>query len=221
MVGADALTADVDDLFSLSLRPGGSTNVFAAFGKGAGVGIKPRNQPIGESAPSQRKKDPDGKVIKYSRDFLLAFAEKYTTIPAPLESSRLEIFVREEAKEAAVHTEAKASEDSRDWRARDSAAGADEPAGKGGKPKEGGTNDRWTQKGPLEQDRPAKMESDDPALKIQKASDLGRTAWMPNQVSAIGEANNMKKIKGILNKLTPEKFERLLEQMLELVISAD
>lgn len=65
------------------------------------------------------------------------------------------------------------------------------------------------------------MKSDDPALKIQKAADLGRTAWMPNQVSAIGEASNLKKIKGILNKLTPEKFERLLVQMVELVVSAE
>jgi hypothetical protein len=44
MAGTAAQSADVDDLFSLSLRPGGTTSLFAAFGKGAGVGIKPRNQ---------------------------------------------------------------------------------------------------------------------------------------------------------------------------------
>jgi hypothetical protein len=65
------------------------------------------------------------------------------------------------------------------------------------------------------------MEKDDPALKIQTAAELGRKAWMPGQSSAAGEANNLKKIKGILNKLTPEMFERLFAQMVELVTSAE
>jgi len=36
---------DLDDpLFSLSLRPGGTTSLFSGFGKGAGFGVKPLSQ---------------------------------------------------------------------------------------------------------------------------------------------------------------------------------
>lgn len=42
---ADTLSSGGDDpLFSLNLRPGGTTTLFSGFGKGAGFGVKPRNQ---------------------------------------------------------------------------------------------------------------------------------------------------------------------------------
>ena len=65
----------------------------------------------------------------------------------------------------------------------------------------------------------------DPAApKIQRAADLGRTAWAPiapEPVTATTEtaAQSLRKVKGILNKLTPEKFERLLSQLIPLISS--
>jgi hypothetical protein len=52
------------------------------------------------------------------------------------------------------------------------------------------------------------------APKIVRAADMGREAYRPGaQVS--GSDRALRQIKGILNKLTPEKFERLLEQLLQ------
>ena len=61
--------------------------------------------------------------------------------------------------------------------------------------------------------------------KIQKASDLGRTAWAAGADEARHEQGTqqqvLRKMKGILNKLTPEKFERLLGQLIPLITSHD
>jgi hypothetical protein len=68
---------------------------------------------------------------------------------------------------------------------------------------------------------PSAPASSDPNAKMQKASDLGRTAWALGaaEVTAEGAAAALRKVKGILNKLTPEKFERLLSQLIPLVSS--
>jgi translation initiation factor 4G len=58
------------------------------------------------------------------------------------------------------------------------------------------------------------------ALRIQKASDVGRTAYRPPGGAVSREERALRTIKGVLNKLTPEKFERLLEQLLGVIDSA-
>jgi translation initiation factor 4G len=58
------------------------------------------------------------------------------------------------------------------------------------------------------------------ALRIQKASDIGRTAYRPPGGAVSREERALRTIKGVLNKLTPEKFERLLEQLLGVIDSA-
>lgn len=51
---------------------------------------------------------------------------------------------------------------------------------------------------------------------MQRATDLGRTAWHAG-ANVEGTAATLRTVKGILNKLTPEKFERLLSQFIPLV----
>lgn len=51
---------------------------------------------------------------------------------------------------------------------------------------------------------------------MQRASDLGRTAWHAG-ANVEGTAATLRTVKGILNKLTPEKFERLLSQFIPLI----
>jgi len=150
----------------------------------------------------------------------MQFADKCTKIPAPLEHSKLEIFEATEEVSSPQASSGKPNEDTRDWRSRPTGDQGSAPAAareeasiaKGNK-----KSDRWTQKEPEK----VEMAADDPALKIQKAADIGRQAWMPGQANAAGEASSLRKIKGILNKLTPEKFERLASQMVELIVSAE
>ena len=124
--------------------------------------------------------------------------------------------------------------DSRDWRARDPAVlqalsgaprtppGGMHPgmAGRGGARE----NDRWG-KAPLPPQAGAggvlqMFDPNDPVNKLQKAEELGRKAWAPN-VAGSDTDKVMRQIRGVLNKLTPEKFDRLFEQLLEKITSAD
>lgn len=82
----------------------------------------------------------------------------------------------------------------------------------------------WRSRAPLPapatQQEGARESQDPNAPKIQRAADLGRTAWAPTApVTADSAARALRKVKGILNKLTPEKFERLLSQLIPLVSS--
>lgn len=85
----------------------------------------------------------------------------------------------------------------------------------------------WRARAPLSapatQQEGARESQDPNAPKIQRAADLGRTAWAPTApvVAADSAAQALRKVKGILNKLTPEKFERLLSQLIPLVSSYD
>ncbi len=104
--------------------------------------------------------------------------------------------------------------DERDWRARAPApaepAGRDRPAATGGS---------VAPPAPRPAGQPAPGGA--AAAGIQRAADLGRTAWAVNPADAVpaeGVAAALKKVKGILNKLTPEKFERLLAQLAPLVV---
>ncbi|KFM25979.1 Eukaryotic translation initiation factor isoform 4G-1 [Auxenochlorella protothecoides] len=147
---------DTISLRPLSLRPGGGTNPFAGFAKGAGVGLKLNTFHVPSVA---EKRKPRGEVITYSRDFLMTFASQFTEPPSELRSSALDIVLD-----------------------------------------------------PSDPTRLAQQQ-----LLQRRASDLGRTAWSAGGSGAEGTAQTMRTVKGILNKLTPEKFERLLGQFIPLI----
>jgi len=56
--------------------------------------------------------------------------------------------------------------------------------------------------------------------KFAKAADVGLQAYKPGG-NVSGTERALRQIKGVLNKLTPEKFDRLLNQLLEVVATAD
>jgi translation initiation factor 4G len=96
--------------------------------------------------------------------------------------------------------------DERDWRSR---APAPSPAGAppAGAPAAAAARESAPQ--------------DPNAPRIQRATDIGRTAWAAGVAEAEGTAQTLRKVKGILNKVTPEKFERLLSQLIPMIASYD
>ncbi|EIE25379.1 hypothetical protein COCSUDRAFT_46693 [Coccomyxa subellipsoidea C-169] len=64
------------------------------------------------------------------------------------------------------------------------------------------------------------QQSNGPAPKIQRAADVGKKAWMPGTTTG-GQEKATRQVKGILNKLTPENFDRLLQQVLDIVNDAE
>ncbi|GFH10238.1 MI domain-containing protein, partial [Haematococcus lacustris] len=110
---------------------------------------------------------PDSERVKYARDFLMLFMERYTKCPVEVQQLGMpEIVISED----------------------------------------------------FERDQQRQVLQ--PAPKIVKASDVGLQAYKPGAQLA-PEERAMRTIKGILNKLTPEKFERLLAQLLEVILTAD
>jgi translation initiation factor 4G len=132
--------------------------------------------------------------------------QTYTQVPTELQFNNAEILLdpsdpEREAQKALLQRVAADDADERDWRSRTPLppTGAQQPA------------------------QPA-APADPNAPKIQRATDLGRTAWAPvapaaSQAPADTAAQALRKVKGILNKLTPEKFERLLGQLIPLISS--
>ena len=131
-------------------------------------------------------------------------------MPTELQFNNLEIVLdpqdpEREAQRALLQRVAADDADERDWRTR-------------------------TPLPPAAAQQPAReaTPTDPNAPKIQRATDLGRTAWAPvAPAPAVAAAaiisdtapQALRKVKGILNKLTPEKFERLLGQLIPLVSS--
>ncbi|UPQ98671.1 translation initiation factor eIF-4F [Chloropicon primus] len=56
--------------------------------------------------------------------------------------------------------------------------------------------------------------------KIVKASDVGLTAWAPARAQSDSE-RVLRQVRGILNKLTPDNFERLFSQLVESITTAE
>lgn len=148
---------------------------------------------------TEEKRKPRGEVVKYSSEFLMKFAGKYTRLPTELQFGNIEIILdpsdpdrdaQRKLLQKVAGEETATGQDDRDWRSRATAGGK-----QGGKQKQ--------------------MD----ASKIQRASDLGRTAWAAGEDAQSGTQQVMRKMKGILNKLTPEKFERLLGQLIPLITS--
>lgn len=215
------------DIGSLSLRPfgasqagSGEAGAFAAFAGGAGVALKKTQEASSAAATSGEKKGARSQasnaeranrdeIKKYTSEFLMKFAERYNRLPTELQftSGNLEIII-DEKDENQRDAQRKllqkvAGIDGDNW-----AHHKDEKKG-GGKGK--GAGKRGDSSGNKGDDK-------DSAHKIQRASDLGRTAWAAGAEEG-SKQQGLRKMKGILNKLTPEKFERLLGQLIPLITS--
>jgi translation initiation factor 4G len=144
--------------------------------------------------------------VRVSFLFLL---QKYTRLPTELQFSNLEIVLDPADPEREKHrrllqrvvADDADERDERDWRSR--------------------TPLPPVSSTPSQSNTSNSAPADANAPKIQRAADLGRTAWAPAApASAVDSATqSLRKVKGILNKLTPEKFERLLSQLIPLVSS--
>ena len=203
-------------LENISLRPfggeggAGRTNAFAAFAGGAGVALKKASD--ASTTASEKKAASDAKqpqaarqnrddVKTYTSEFLMKFAERYTRLPTELQFGNIEIIIDEKDQN---------QRDAQRKLLQKVAGGIDGDWHKdqsGGNKKGGKKGDKGGIKG----------DKADDAHKIQRAADLGRTAWAAGADD--GSKQVLRKMKGILNKLTPEKFERLLGQLIPLITS--
>ncbi|GIL98523.1 hypothetical protein Vretimale_3893, partial [Volvox reticuliferus] len=245
------LPMTVDDEVSLrplALRPGGNVaNPFANFGKGLGFGVKGKKAAASSSSEDKPLKK-NAERVRYTKEFLLKFMEKYNSCPSELEQLNLEIVVSGEDRQAQQEVLQKVAEeiDDRDWRSRTVVSNYREPREEREfrelkQPRESRepAEPRQQRLAPARQDAvpqqpaqlgPAAQQAADNATasaangqdvsRIAKASDLGRQAYRPGGVLS-AEERAVRSVKGILNKLTPEKFERLLNQLLEVITTAD
>ena len=164
--------------------------------------------------------------------------QKYTRAPQELQYGNSDILLaaddpgRQEQQQLLQRVAADEA-DERDWRSR-SALPPQQPAGAA--QQQGGQQQGWREPGtssggaaaaasaaPSSAAAPAAASAAPGGgasenAKIQKATDIGRTAWHAG-TEVEGVDQTLRKVKGILNKLTPEKFERLLGQMIPMVNS--
>eukprot|EP00199_Chlamydomonas_sp_CCMP681_P001146 CAMPEP_0119108212 /NCGR_PEP_ID=MMETSP1180-20130426/13526_1 /TAXON_ID=3052 ORGANISM="Chlamydomonas cf sp, Strain CCMP681" /NCGR_SAMPLE_ID=MMETSP1180 /ASSEMBLY_ACC=CAM_ASM_000741 /LENGTH=774 /DNA_ID=CAMNT_0007093803 /DNA_START=23 /DNA_END=2347 /DNA_ORIENTATION=- len=238
--------ADTEDIF-LGPRIGtGGANPFAQFGKGAGFGIKLKKAAAPATTGDDTAPKKAGKVIKYNKDFLLEFLERYNKCPVELHSLGMPEIVVSGDTERDQHLEVllKVAEEvsEQDWRRAAPATpapapaapvvAAPKPAVAAANPARDGSWDKGKQENqtpaqpkPQAAPQPAQAPQAAPAGgdqsgKIVKAADVGLQAYRPGgQVSSEDKA--LRTMKGVLNKLTPEKFERLLQQLLEVITTAE
>eukprot|EP00884_Botryococcus_braunii_P007223 jgi/Botrbrau1/16501/Bobra.0142s0095.1 len=225
-------------------------NPFSMFGKGAGVGLV-RKTVESSQFREERKKKPPGEIITYTREFLMKYSEHCNAMPPELANQPEIILDKNNVEEVGEQRQilqrvAAELPDDRDWRARTTLPPA--PASNGSnfysnqasqRPQQeqsGAQNGSWTsgaasstQGSSARKDAPPRVPSSSqisqaaangPGPKIQKAEEVGRKAWVPGS-NVQGNDKALKAIKGILNKLTPEKFERLLGQLVDYVGNAE
>ncbi|KAF6252216.1 eukaryotic initiation factor [Scenedesmus sp. NREL 46B-D3] len=223
-----------DDGTEVCLRPGGlrpgggGANPFAAFSKGAGLGL--RSKPVIAQAlvteVEQTPRKPPGQIVKYDREFLLKFMDRHIKAPMELQQLQLEIVISEDTERETQRQSLKqvvedADDDTRDWRTRAppaaAAAGSAGPRQQGSAaPQQAATQQQQQQSQQQQQRQPPSQES----LRIHKAEEKGRVAYKVG--GDLGQTERaLRSVKGILNKLTPEKFERLLDQLLSVITTAD
>lgn len=235
------METDEVSLRPLSLRPGGkSANPFAGFGKGAGFTVKKQvQQKVAEYEDEPKK--PASEIVRYDRDFLLTFAERSYPPPEEIATpANAELLIDDilTARQADVQREVGSEQpDNRDWRSRTQLPAQPEEqqvrlpqtefkAQPQAQAPQAAPQAPQRQKPTAQQQlsgagAPSK-ETDAPAPQIQRAADVGRQAWAPsNAGGASGLDKATKSVKGTLNKLTPEKFERLLQQLVDVVTSAE
>ena len=149
------------------------------------------------------------------------FPQKYNRVPQELQYSNSDILLAaddpgREQQQQLLQRVAADEADERDWRSRTTLppGPAPAPAAAGGQQQQ----QQQQQPGwrPDQQPGMPPPSGGAEAAKIQKATDIGRTAWHAG-VATEGVEQTLRKVKGILNKLTPEKFERLLSQLIPMV----
>lgn len=226
----------------LSLRPGtAAKNPFASFGKGAGAAFRDKPKEDIFAPPVEEKRKPRGEVVKYSIDFLHSLSELHTQVPEELKR-HTDVLLDATAGRPDPASAAQAPEptDDRDWRARQGGAPSGEPVRRAAPtpaPQENGVKPQQQskeraasapqQQQPQQQSQPGAQQPAAPsgvaavqdtgaaaaaAAAIQTAEEVGRKAWVPNSALTSDE-RAIRVVKGILNKLTPEKFEVLLGQL--------
>lgn len=215
------------DAAEISLRPmvltpggTGAANPFASFGKGAGFTMKLNKTSTSAIAQAETEveRKRTGPVIRYSKDFLMKFMEQYTKCPSELQGLQLDVLISDEADRSAQRQalqQVVEEIDDRDWRTR-----APPPAAPTSAPTAPTPAPARSQTAVAQADTNAQLQENKATNVIQKASDLGREAYRPG-AAVSSEERTLRQVKGILNKLTPEKFERLLSQLLEVVLNAD
>ncbi|DBA68932.1 hypothetical protein WJX79_006578 [Trebouxia sp. C0005] len=237
------MDADEVSLRPLSLRPGGkSANPFAGFGKGAGFAVKKQvQQKVAEYEDEPKK--PASEIVRYDRKFLLTFAER--SYPPPEEiatAANAELLIDDilNPQQADVQRQVEPEQpDTRDWRSRtqlpaqpkDQQVRLPQTDAKAQTQQQSEVPQAAPQAQAPQRQKPTAQqqlsgaspkETDGPAPQIQRAADVGRQAWAPNTAGTVsGLEKATKAVKGTLNKLTPEKFERLLQQLVDVVISAE
>ena len=189
-----------------------------------------------------------GPIVKFGRAELLQYAEHFTALPSDLEGTSFEVVLQpgdtesREAQIAAMHSK-------RDEDAGGSAGEADQwrqPAPTGAKPGAGGSSQgaqgSWSQgkqgQGAKAADsagrqgaRPAASAAAShgrvapgagtkDSSKIVKASDVGLKAWAPARAASDSE-RILRQVRGLLNKLTPENFEKLFTKLVESITTAE
>eukprot|EP00210_Caulerpa_lentillifera_P003280 g3131.t1 len=199
---------------SNSTRLGPSTDFFSEFRKGAGKHLRSTNRD--NQWDNNASKRPEDR-IRYSRTFLEHLKELFRELPQSV-NAQISCF--------------KASEESwtkRDQLVTDAEEGLTESAGAGGGvPIEPNwrsktqTNDKTpvlTEQSAI----PAPLPADGAKVgQLQKAEELGREAYRPRSSQNITDVEkNTRQVNGILNKLTPNNFERLLNQVTELITNAE
>eukprot|EP00854_Cymbomonas_tetramitiformis_P012415 gene12415-14668_t len=216
----------------VSLRPTGMTGMLAGMpvslrpGGGLAPGLVSTRPKKEVSIPRSKKLNCD--PVKYEKAFLLSFKETCTVLPAELEKSTSEAVLNnvapetEGAADPSWSKEEKPADssaaprqnyekDNRDWRSRTELPAPREQSGSGreGGRRDAGKNDR--QQGGRQPSAPM---PDGPLPKIDKAAS-------PFVVGAkqSDEEQLVRSVKGILNKLTPEKFDKLSDQLVELGIA--
>ncbi|KAF8054978.1 eukaryotic translation initiation factor isoform 4G-2 [Scenedesmus sp. PABB004] len=157
--------------------------------------------------------------------------DQYIKAPIEVQQLQLEIVIAEdterETQRQVLKQVVEETEDDRDWRSRAPLAAAAPPAGGGaaGAPQRQAPPPQQQQPAGgapalQQQQQPQRQQPSQDALRIHKAEEKGRQAYKVG--GDLGQQERaLRSVKGILNKLTPEKFERLLNQLLEVVTTAD
>ena len=165
-----------------------------------------------------------GPKVTYDREEILLYAEHYTTLPADLEGTTFEIMLQpgdeaggawrdQKGKEAtATTTTATAASQNGNDKSNSANWSKDkkDKGGKGDKKGAGKKNNAAAAAGA------GANAAGGASPKIVKAAD----AWKPSVAQSDTE-KALRRVRAILNKLTPENFERLFSQLVECVTSED
>eukprot|EP00892_Ulva_mutabilis_P008950 jgi/Ulvmu1/6427/UM003_0056.1 len=207
---------------TISLRPGGGrrNNPFATFSQGAGVkAAVPQKVVTISGTPhsttvDEKKKELGVDLLKYSKEFMNQFAERNTRAPAGLEAVKGLVIDDVTSKTIGTAGPKPAEKENDSWRssAAPAAGGGDNMSAA----REGGAAARAAAAAAAANPRgPPPPE----ASIIQKAEDIGRQKWAPAK-DLTSTAQAQQKLRGLLNKLTPDNFDRLTPQVLSIMAAS-